>query len=121
MLLTQGMYPEEDIAETFMRASIVLLPYTSSVWSSAVFILCAMYGRPVIASDLPDFKELKEQGAGILLFKNGSKKDLSEKIITLLGDRSLQVKLGELNLAWARKNRFEKTVGSIMTLLRKTV
>ena len=31
----------------------------------------------------------------------------------------MQVKLGELNLAWARKNRVEKTVGSIMTLLRK--
>jgi glycosyltransferase involved in cell wall biosynthesis len=114
-----GYISEEDIAETFMRATIVLLPYTESVWSSGVFILSCIYGRPVLASDLPDFKDLKDQGAGILLFEKGVKQDLLEKMTMLLTDKNMQNRLGELNLEWAKRNKFEKTVTRLVMLFQE--
>lgn len=116
-----GYVLEEDIAEIFMRASIVLLPYTSSVWSSGVFILCSIYGRPVIASDLPDFMELREQGAGIISFESGNKRDLVKEMNTLLANKPMQQRLGELNLEWAKNNDFEKTIENILFLFQETI
>lgn len=116
-----GYVQEEKVSEIFMRSSIVLLPYTASVWSSAVFVLCAIYGRAVIASDLPDFRELRDQGAGVILFKSENKQDLFEKLTELLNDVPTQNKLGEMNLEWAKKNNFEGTIKTILGIFRQTV
>jgi glycosyltransferase involved in cell wall biosynthesis len=49
--------PDAEAAEYFQRADIVMLPYRT-VTGSGVLPLAFHYERPVVASDLPGFREL---------------------------------------------------------------
>jgi glycosyltransferase involved in cell wall biosynthesis len=103
-----GYIPEHDLQRIFTSSTAVVLPYKESVWSSGVFALASIYGIPVIASDLPDFRELVKEGAGIILFPSGDREALSKTMELVLNDKELQRKLGEANLQWARKNSFDQ-------------
>ena len=70
--------------------------------------MASIYGIPVIASDLPDFRELVKEGAGIILFSSGDKEALAKTMELVLSNKELQKSLGEANLQWARKNRFDQ-------------
>lgn len=110
-----GYVHEKDIESLFVSSAVVVLPYSISTWSSGVFTLASIYGRPVIASDLPDFRELLEEGAGVILFHNGSKHELASAIKQVLNDKELQQKLCKKNLDWARQNNFkEATVDKLL-------
>jgi len=52
---------DEEAAEHFARADVVVLPYRS-VTGSGVLPLAFHYGKPVVASDLPGFRELVTDG-----------------------------------------------------------
>lgn len=104
----RGYVPEESLKDLFQSSVAVLLPYNVSVWTSSVFILACTYGRPVIASDLPDFKYLEQQGAGITLFPVNNVKALAEKMELILNDLDLQKRMGESNLRWARRHNFKE-------------
>jgi glycosyltransferase involved in cell wall biosynthesis len=103
-----GYVPEHDLQRIFTSSTAVVLPYKESVWSSGVFTLASIYGIPVIASDLPDFRELVKEGAGIILFPSGDREALVKTMELVLSDNELQRKLGEANLQWARKNSFDQ-------------
>lgn len=53
--------PDAEAAEYFERADVVVLPYRS-VTGSGVLPLACHYGKPVVASDLPGFRELVSHG-----------------------------------------------------------
>jgi glycosyltransferase involved in cell wall biosynthesis len=112
-----GYVPEDRVEELFASAIAVLLPYTTPTWSSGTFTLASAFGRPVIASDLPDFRELMTEGAGIVLFPNGDSDALAERIEELVHDPGMQLRLGEANLAWARRHSFEDIANSLINLL----
>jgi glycosyltransferase involved in cell wall biosynthesis len=111
-----GYVPENELEELFTSSSVVVLPYTISTWSSGVFSLACTYGRPVIASDLSDFKELVNEGAGIILFRQGDKKALAQSMELLIHDERLQLRLGEANLRWAERHSFDKVVGKMIQI-----
>jgi glycosyltransferase involved in cell wall biosynthesis len=105
-----GYIPENELQNIFITSTAVVLPYTISTWSSGVFTLASMYGRPVIAADLPDFRELVKEGAGIILFPVGDREALAKNMELILGNKELQKKLGEANLQWARQHNSFKQV-----------
>jgi glycosyltransferase involved in cell wall biosynthesis len=116
-----GYIPERDLESTFTSCIAVLLPYSSSVWSSAVFILACIYGRPVIASNLPDFQELHQEGAGIILFPTGNKRALVKAMELILSNKDLQKKLGDANLQWAKRNRFDQVINKLIEVFYNVV
>jgi len=111
-----GYIPEHDLQRIFTSSTAVVLPYKESVWSSGVFTLASSYGIPVIASDLPDFRELVKEGAGIILFPTGDREALAKTMELVLSDKELQRKLGEANLEWARKNSFDQVSISLIKI-----
>ncbi len=113
--------PEERLEDLFDSCAVVLLPYTTPTWSSGTFTLASAFGRPVIASDVPDFRELAAEGAGIILFPNGDSDAMADKIEHVLNDPEIQQRLGEANLAWARAHRFEDSANSLVLLLLSIV
>jgi len=80
-----GQINEDDVKQTFQQAQIVILPYTASTGSSSVLYQAATWGRPVVASDLEEIRELtNESGLQIEYFKNGDVTTLSDSIRNLL-------------------------------------
>ena len=84
-----GYVPEESIADLFREASLAVMPYTSSAGSSGVAHLAAQYGVPVIASGIPDFRELAEhEGIAMRFFTPGDTGSLVEQLLLALNSPS---------------------------------
>ncbi len=98
----RGYVPEDELETLFRHCTAVILPYTTTTWSSGVFNLACAFGRPVIASDLPDFRALQRE-AGVILFPRGDSHGLATAMVSILGDTELQRRLGEANARWASK------------------
>jgi glycosyltransferase involved in cell wall biosynthesis len=80
-----GYVPEESIAGLFREASLAVMPYTSSAGSSGVAHLAAQYGVPVIASGIPDFREIAEhEGIAIRFFTPGDADSLVGQLLLAL-------------------------------------
>jgi glycosyltransferase involved in cell wall biosynthesis len=80
-----GKIPDDDVIELFRRASIVVLPYSASTGSSSVLYSAATWGRPVVASDLSEMRELaREQNFQIEFFESRNADRLRNAIQTLL-------------------------------------
>lgn len=72
---------EKNVRKLFQRAKIVVLPYLASTGASSVLAQAATWGRPVIASDLPEIKSLaRENNFDITLFKCGDVSSLVAEI-----------------------------------------
>src|SRR6059058_6650590 len=75
-----GYVPEDKIAELFQGTSIAVMPYSSSAGSSGVAHLACAYGVPIVASDIPDFRQLaEEEGLAINFFEPGNVQSLAER------------------------------------------
>jgi glycosyltransferase involved in cell wall biosynthesis len=70
---------DAEAAEYFQRCDIVMLPYRS-VTGSGVLPLAFHYERPVVASDLPGFRQLVEEGRTGWLVPPGDATALSRLI-----------------------------------------
>lgn len=80
-----GQVPEEMVRELYQRAKIVVLPYLASTGASSVMTQAATWGRPVIASDLPEVQQLAQENKfDITFFQSGNSADLVKVIKTQL-------------------------------------
>jgi len=80
-----GQIAEDDVMDLFRRAQIVVLPYTASTGSSSVLYQAATWGRPVVASDLPEIQALIMEGNLLVeIFKSGDVVGLCNALRALL-------------------------------------
>lgn len=73
---------DKNLDKLFKEASIVVMPY-KKIYQSGVLLLSLSYGRTVIASDLPSFKEFISNNKNGFLFKSGNSTSLSNCILKL--------------------------------------
>lgn len=101
-------YVEEDCVESvFSDSTLVVLPYLTNTGAGGVFHLAMSHGKPVIMSDLPDFRRmLRDEGAKAVLVPPGDRGALAEAILGLLDDVGLQREMGKANLEVARSMTF---------------
>lgn len=81
---------DEDVNQLFKEASIIIMPY-KKIYQSGVLLLTLSYGRTVIASDLPPFKEVVSNGINGFLFESGNISSLSNCILKLTHTSILNV------------------------------
>jgi glycosyltransferase involved in cell wall biosynthesis len=80
-----GQVPEDSLRAIFSRAQIVALPYTASTGSSSVLYRAAIWGRPMVASYLPETQSVAaERGLEVEFFRNRDAAGLARAIQTLL-------------------------------------
>jgi glycosyltransferase involved in cell wall biosynthesis len=96
-----GYVPKEDLGSVFRRATVVVLPYHAALGTSGVFHLACGYSRPVVASDLPEIREIVNDGASAILVPPGDCEALERGIKSVLFDKELASKMGEQNLKFA--------------------
>lgn len=69
--------PNEDVGRYFCAADAVVIPYHQTSQSGPLQIAFA-FDLPVIASDIPTFREIVVNGVSGYLFRQGDPKDLAE-------------------------------------------
>lgn len=101
-----GYVSEERIPSLFNNSTLVVLPYLTCIGASGVFNLACAYGKPIIASDLPEMRELTSQGASALLVPPGDPHQLARTIIYSLVTPDLLQHIGEKNSTYASQHSF---------------
>src|SRR5205823_1913673 len=85
-----GYVPEENVAELFRSASVAVMPYSSSAGSSGVVHLACEHEIPVLASDIPDLRELAAfEGLWLDFFPPDDIKALANGLVLLMTDSQL--------------------------------
>ena len=98
-----GYLQEEDLASVFSRVDVVVLPYLTATGTSGVFHIACGFGRPVVASDLPEIREMVDEGASAILVPPGNADALKEAILKVLFNKELATKMSEQNLFFAQR------------------
>lgn len=98
-----GYIPEDKLATVFEQADVVVLPYHAAPGTSGVFHLACGYSRPVVASDLPEIRELVNEGASAILVPPGDVEALKNALISVLFDEEVASKMSRQNLIFAQK------------------
>jgi glycosyltransferase involved in cell wall biosynthesis len=98
-----GYVPEEDLSRVFGRAELVVTPYLVALGTSGVFHLACGFGKPIVSSDLPEIREIVNDGASAILVPPGDVDALKDAILKVLFDSKMATSMGEQNLRFARK------------------
>tara|TARA_B110000285_G_C15140503_1_gene630457 strand:- start:61 stop:1185 length:1125 start_codon:yes stop_codon:yes gene_type:complete len=78
--------PDNQVANYFSKSDIVILPY-KKIYQSGVLLLSMSYGRPVLVSDIPAFKEIVTDNKTGFLFENENPQSLANKLASLIIDK----------------------------------
>ncbi len=107
-----GRLSEAEVKAAFARASLVVLPYTATTGASSVLHRAATYGRPVIASDLPDLRAVaEEEDLRVTFVPPHGVDELAQALHVLLADRSRREEIGQHNveamarISWSATSR----------------
>ncbi|HNA88777.1 MAG TPA: glycosyltransferase [Anaerolineales bacterium] len=79
--------PEDRVQSIFEQASIVVLPYSASTGSSSVLFQAASWGRPILASNLPELRSAAtESGLHVNFFEANNVQSLAKQLQDMLSD-----------------------------------
>jgi len=95
--------PEKQLEQIFKTADVLAMPYLAVPGTSGVFYLACGYGTPVVASDLPEIREILADGASATLVPPQNVKVLREEILKLLFDKKKSAEIAAKNIAFAQK------------------
>jgi glycosyltransferase involved in cell wall biosynthesis len=96
-----GYVDERQLPSLFERAFVVVLPYLAATGTSGVFHLACGYGKPIIASDLPEIRELVKEGASAILVPPNDVEGFAKAILRLCDTPWLAEEIGNRNLSFA--------------------
>ncbi|MBJ60187.1 MAG: hypothetical protein CMP64_06385 [Flavobacteriales bacterium] len=88
MILDINFISEEKRELYFKATNCVVLPY-DFIFQSGVLLMSMSYGLPVVASRIPPFEEIIDDGINGILFEKDNIKALAKKINHLMGDKNL--------------------------------
>jgi glycosyltransferase involved in cell wall biosynthesis len=88
-----GFVPEDEIGYYFSACNIVVLPYTHLDTHGGIGALALPFKKPIIVSDVGGLPEYVKDKKAIV--KPGNPHDLYNKILTILKDKKLQLKLSK--------------------------
>jgi glycosyltransferase involved in cell wall biosynthesis len=114
-----GPVPEERLRDVFARARVVAMPYLASTGGSSVVHRAAGYGRPIVASDLPDLRAaMHEEGLRLEMVAPGDGAALASALEAMLADTRCQDAQARHNLAVMSKMTLAHTSASYLKLLK---
>lgn len=97
-----GYVSEDDVAKLFRGASLLVLPYTSAAGSSGVAHLACEFGLPIVASNLPEFRDMAAaEGLAICFYEPESTNRLADALTSVLQHTDWQRMMAEQNFSRA--------------------
>jgi len=113
-----GYIPDHQLSSLFEKTDLVVLPYFTCTGTSGVAHLVSSYGLPIIATNLPEFRELAKEGCGIILSEHDPDK-FAEKIEFILTNPDMIHELKERNLLFVNRRTWEKVVKQFYELYQE--
>jgi glycosyltransferase involved in cell wall biosynthesis len=108
-----GYIPEDKISDLFINSSVLVLPYSSAGGPSGVAHQACEYAVPIVASDLPDFRDMADSGQiAMEFFESENPDSLAETLERLLTDPVRQVEMAEQNFAVALRMTMQEVVST---------
>jgi glycosyltransferase involved in cell wall biosynthesis len=98
-----GYIPQEQLGSVFRKVTVVVLPYNAAPGTSGVFHLACGYGCPIVASDLPEIRELVNDGASAILVPPGNVDALKDAILKVLLNDKVASEMSKQNLKFAQR------------------
>jgi glycosyltransferase involved in cell wall biosynthesis len=98
-----GYVPEENLCRVFRMADVVVTPYLIALGTSGAFHLACGFGKPIVSSDLPEIREILDDGASAVLVSPGDVDALKNAILKVLFDGEEAAIMQEQNLRFARR------------------
>jgi starch synthase len=113
--------PDEEVAEFFQRAKIVVLPYNEAS-QSGIIPIAYSFKKPVVVTNVGDISEIVEDGITGITVPPKNEEALAIAIVKLLRDNDLRKEMGEKayqkmkdKLSWADiANKTIKTYKEIL-------
>jgi glycosyltransferase involved in cell wall biosynthesis len=105
-ILFTGYVPEEQLQSLFEKSNAVILPYHTCTGTSGVAHLASSFGTPIVATDLPEFRELAKEGCGLLISQHRPEA-LAAKIEEIIDNPKLALELKERNLSFANERSWD--------------
>ncbi|MFX0134611.1 MAG: glycosyltransferase [Candidatus Hodarchaeota archaeon] len=102
-----GYIPNHKLLSLFKKIDLVVLPYYTCTGTSGVAHLVSSYGIPIIATDLPEFRELVKEGCGILLSPHNPN-ELAENIELVINNIDSISELKERSRNFAQRRTWNK-------------
>ena len=116
-----GYVPESEVPSLFQNAAIAVLPYATITGMSGVAIQSAMYGVPIVASDIPPFRALEREGLRMTFFEWLNKESLKDAIRQLLRSPQAREEDTLRNLEYCQRQRMEIVARKYVDLVEDLV
>lgn len=114
-ILFTGYVPDDQLQALFEKANAVLLPYRTCTGTSGVVHLASSYGTPIVATDLPEFRELANEGCGLLISSHCAK-SLAENVERIIDNPKLALELREKNFTFASSRSWDVVASHFCSL-----
>ena len=92
--LNFGFVEDAELANLITASDAVVLPYRH-IYQSGALLLAMTYGKAIIASDIPGFRDYVTHGEESLLINPENSAELSNAIQALSGDADRRLEMGE--------------------------
>lgn len=115
-----GQVDPKKRIDFYSRGNIYVSPSYNE--GMANFMLeCMALGMPILATDVGGTKELLRDGDNGFIIKIGDHLDLAEKIEKFLLDKTLEKKMGQASLQYAKKLSWDNVANEYIDLYEKTI
>ena len=115
-----GFLSDAEVAEAMAAADVVVVPHTEATNSYSVAAGLS-YGKPIVASDLDTFREIRARADCIVLFRNGDADDFRTRILDLLDDPARREVLAANALAYAGRFSWPRVAGLTQKVYRDAI
>lgn len=102
-----GFVSSEDKVDRLRRSHVTVMPSLKEGWG-LTNIESNSVGTAVIAADSPGLRDSVSDGRSGLLYKHGDIGQLTDKLISVLSDESLRIKLEQGGREWASQFNWDK-------------
>lgn len=99
-----GKVPHEHIQQFYQKANVVVFPSICFEQFGLVGLEAMACGRPAVGSNIGGVSEWIDHGKTGFLVEQGSTVQIGEKVIQILSDEEMAIKMGESARRKAKKN-----------------
>ncbi len=113
-----GYLEPRELAAAMALTDVVLVPHHAANGSYSVMVALG-YGKPVLASDLACFREIRDDGGCVELFDPGDERMLAERAGFLLASESARKGLARAAEAYAKRRSWSAVAEQTLAVYRQ--